>query len=84
MLPKKTSPTRHRSTAKAKPYLIVGKDGSATDLTFGQYAGLSSFSLNEVGIPSVELGIYNVDVKTSGHLLGFLRQGRFGLPRLAQ
>lgn len=39
--------------------LIVGKDGNTTDLTVGRYAGLVSFTLNDVGIPSIELGIYN-------------------------
>ncbi|KAJ6598649.1 hypothetical protein B0H10DRAFT_2167577 [Mycena sp. CBHHK59/15] len=32
------------------------KDGNTTDLTVGRYAGLVSFTLNEVGIESVELG----------------------------
>ena len=43
--------------------LIVGKDGHTTDLTVRRYAGLVSFTLNEVGIESVELGIYNSGVK---------------------
>lgn len=38
---------------------MVGKEGSATDLTVGCYAGLVSFTRNDVGIESVELGIYN-------------------------
>jgi hypothetical protein len=38
---------------------IVGKDGNTTDLTVGRYAGLVSFTLNKVGIVSIELGIYN-------------------------
>ena len=42
---------------------IVGKDGNSTDLTVGIYAGLVSFTLNEVGIESVELGIYNSGLK---------------------
>ena len=42
---------------------MVGKDGNATDLTVGRYAGLVSFTRNEVGIESVELGIYNSGVK---------------------
>ncbi|KAK2460790.1 hypothetical protein APHAL10511_007260 [Amanita phalloides] len=45
--------------------LIVGKDGNTTDLTVGRYAGLVSFTLNEVGIESVELGIYNSGDKTA-------------------
>jgi hypothetical protein len=39
--------------------LVVGKDGNTTNLTVGRYAGLVSFTQNEVGIESVELGIYN-------------------------
>jgi hypothetical protein len=38
---------------------IVSKDGNTTDLTIRCYAGLVSFTLNNVGIMSVELGIYN-------------------------
>ncbi|KAF8550117.1 hypothetical protein OG21DRAFT_1551938 [Imleria badia] len=45
--------------------LIVGKYGNTTDLTVGCYAGLVSFTLNEVGIESVELGIYNSGVKNA-------------------
>ncbi|KAI0309190.1 hypothetical protein OF83DRAFT_1186441 [Amylostereum chailletii] len=44
--------------------LIVGKDGNTTDLTVGCYAGLVSFTRNESGIESVELGIYNSGVKS--------------------
>ncbi|KAF9531229.1 hypothetical protein CPB83DRAFT_868275 [Crepidotus variabilis] len=44
---------------------IVGKDGSATDLTVGRYAGLLSFVRNDVGIEAVELGIYNSGPKHS-------------------
>ncbi|KAF7969808.1 hypothetical protein HWV62_25924 [Athelia sp. TMB] len=43
--------------------LIVGKDGSSTDLTVGRYAGLVSFVENEVGVESIELGIYNSGAK---------------------
>ena len=43
---------------------VVGKDGNTTDLTVGRYAGLVSFTLNEVGIESVELGIYDSGAKT--------------------
>jgi len=71
-----TNPTQIDS--EGQPYLIVGKDGSATDLTFGQYAGLSSFTLNEVGIPSVEFGIYNADVKTFGASSDFSAKGDSG------
>ncbi|THU77060.1 hypothetical protein K435DRAFT_785161, partial [Dendrothele bispora CBS 962.96] len=45
--------------------LIVGKDGNTTDLTVGRYAGLVSFTVNEDGIDTVELGIYNLTDKTS-------------------
>ena len=45
--------------------LTVGKDGNTTDLTVGRYAGLVSFTLNEAGIESVELGIYNSGVNNS-------------------
>ena len=48
---------------EGQPCLIVGKDGNSTDLTVGRYAGLVSFTQNEVGIESVELGIYNSGVK---------------------
>ena len=44
---------------------IVGKDGNTTDLTVGIYAGLVSFTRNEVGVESVELGIYNSGNKTT-------------------
>lgn len=39
--------------------LMVGKDGNTIDLTVGRYAGLVSFTRNEVGIEFVELGIYS-------------------------
>ena len=45
--------------SEGQRYLIVGKDGNTTDLTVGRYAGLMSFTLNEFGIESTELGIYN-------------------------
>ena len=64
--------------------LMVGKDGNTTDLTVGRYAGLVSFTHNEVGIESVELGIYNSGVKNaepfsakgdSGSLVWYMRDG---------
>lgn len=70
--------------SEGQPCLSVGKDGNTTGLTFGQYAGLVSFALNEVGIPSVELGIYNMGVKTldafsakgdSGSLVWHIKNG---------
>ena len=45
--------------------LMVGKDGNTTDLTVGRYAGLVSFTQNEVGIESTELGIYNSGSRTA-------------------
>ncbi|KAJ7508426.1 hypothetical protein B0H11DRAFT_27704 [Mycena galericulata] len=51
--------------SEAQRCLIVGKDGNSTDLTVGRYAGLVSFLKNEVGIESVELGIYNSGLKTA-------------------
>ena len=45
--------------------LLVGKDGNATDLTVGRYAGLESFTLNSVGVESKELAIYNSGSKLS-------------------
>ena len=65
--------------------LIVGKDGNTTDLTVGRYAGLVSFTQNEVGIESVELGIYNSGDKTvevfsakgdSGSVVWYLKNGK--------
>jgi len=44
---------------------IVGKDGNTTELTVGRYAGLVSFTLNDVGIVSIELGIYNAGLRQS-------------------
>ena len=70
--------------AEGGRYLIVGKDGNTTDLTFGRYAGLASFTLSDVGIPSIELGIYNAGQANtevfaargdSGSLVWHLRDG---------
>lgn len=49
--------------SEGQPCLIVGKDGNTTDLTVGRYAGLESFTQNEVGVESIELAIYNSGVK---------------------
>ncbi len=46
-------------------FVVVGKDGNTTDLTIGRYAGLVSFTENEVGITSMEIGIYNAGLKTA-------------------
>jgi hypothetical protein len=65
--------------------LMVGKDGNTTDLTVGRYAGLVSFTQNEVGIESIELGIYNSGVKNaeafsakgdSGSLVWHMKNGK--------
>jgi len=46
-------------------YFVVGKDGNTTDLTIGHFAGLVSFAQNEVGVESIELGIYNCGFKST-------------------
>ena len=51
--------------AEGQRCLMVGKDGSATGLTVGRYAGLVSFTANDAGVESVELGIYNTGGATS-------------------
>ena len=51
--------------SEGKRCFIVGKDSNTTDLTVGCYAGLVSFTLNNVGIVSVELGIYNSGLKNA-------------------
>jgi len=73
------------SDSEGQRCLMVGKDGNTTDLTVGRYAGLVSFTHNEVGIESVELGIYNSGVKSaeafsakgdSGSLVWHTRNGK--------
>ena len=49
--------------SKHQRFVMVAKDGNATDLTIGRYAGLLSFTENEVGITSMEIGIYNAGNK---------------------
>ncbi len=44
--------------SNGKPCLIVMKDGNATDLTVGCYAGLEAYLCNDLGIESIELAIY--------------------------
>jgi hypothetical protein len=51
--------------SKGQRCLMVGKDSSITGLTIGRYASLVSFAENEVGIGSIELGIYNAGNKTA-------------------
>ncbi|KAF8881065.1 hypothetical protein CPB84DRAFT_1873641, partial [Gymnopilus junonius] len=73
------------------PCLVVLKDGCASDLTFGRYAGLESFVCDENGVRSVELAFYNYDeqsrpfsskgdsgsliVNGKGEMVGLLRSG---------
>ena len=71
--------------SEGKRNFIVGKDGNTTDLTIGCYAGLVSFAFNDVGIMSVELGIYNSGLKNaevfsdkgdSGSLVWHVKDGK--------
>ena len=66
-------------------FVMVAKDGNATDLTVGRYAGLVSFAENEVGVTSIEIGVYNSGRKTaeafsekgdSGALLWHMKEGK--------
>ncbi|KAI0317056.1 hypothetical protein OF83DRAFT_1283702 [Amylostereum chailletii] len=64
--------------SEGQRFLIVGKDSNATDVTVGCYAGLVSFTRNEGGIESVELGgIYNSGVKS---VEAFSAKGDSGSP----
>jgi len=65
--------------------LMVGKDGNTTDLTVGRYSGLESFTLNDVGVESRELAIYNAGNKgveafaakgDSGSLVWHMKDGK--------
>jgi hypothetical protein len=58
-----TKPTDFQS--KDRSHFIIGKDGNTTGLTIGCYNGLVSFTNNNVGIVSTELGIYNSGPKNS-------------------
>jgi hypothetical protein len=51
--------------SNGEPCLIVMKDGNATDLTVGRYAGLEAYLCDELGVETIELAIYNYD-KQSG------------------
>lgn len=46
-------------------FVMVAKDGNTADLTVGRYTGLVSFTENEVGVTSIEIGIYNSGRKTA-------------------
>ena len=45
--------------------LMVSKYGNTTDLTVGCYAGLVSFTQNDISMESIKLGIYNSGNKTA-------------------
>jgi hypothetical protein len=71
--------------AEGQRCLMVGKDGNTTGLTVGRYAGLVSFVENEVGVESIELGIYNAGLNTpevfsakgdSGSLVWHMHDGK--------
>ncbi|KDQ12242.1 hypothetical protein BOTBODRAFT_146737 [Botryobasidium botryosum FD-172 SS1] len=51
-------------------FVMVAKDGNTTDLTVGRYAGLVSFTENDVGVTSIEIGVYNSGRKTAEVLSG--------------
>ena len=57
------SPTEFDS--KGNHCFIVGKDGNTTDLTIRHYAGLVSFTLNDVGIRGSQSWLQNIGFK--GH-----------------
>jgi hypothetical protein len=66
-------------------FLMVGKDGNTTDLTVGRYAGLVSFTEDDAGVTSIEIGIYNAGRKTaevfsdkgdSGALVWHMKNGK--------
>ena len=44
-----------------QPCLIVMKDGCASDLTVGRFAGPEAYLCDELGVESIELAIYNYD-----------------------
>ena len=77
-----TSPTEFDS--KGERCFIISKDGNTTDLTIRCYAGLVSFTLNNISIMSVELSIYNLGLKNaevfsakgdSGSLIWHMKDG---------
>ena len=66
-------------------FVMVAKDGNTTDPTVGRYAGLVSFTENDVGVTSIEIGIYNSGLKTakafsekgdSGALVWHMKKGK--------
>ena len=66
-------------------FVMVAKDGDTTDLTVGRYAGLVSFTENDVGVTSIEIGVYNSGRKTakaflvkgdSGALMWHMKKGK--------
>jgi hypothetical protein len=52
--------------SEGQPCFIVGKDGNTTDLTIGCYTGMVTFTRNETGDWSRELGIYNSSLNIAG------------------
>ena len=49
--------------SEGKLCFIVAKDGNTTDFTVGRYSGLVTFTNNDTGVWSRELGIYNSSLK---------------------
>lgn len=47
-----------------EPCLVVTKDGNATDLTVGRYAGLEAYLCDYSGVESIELPIYNYNMRS--------------------
>ncbi|KAI0048404.1 hypothetical protein FA95DRAFT_1582210 [Auriscalpium vulgare] len=76
---------------KGAACLLVMKNGNSTDLTIGRYAGLEAYLCDARGVESVELAIYNHDLKFrsfsargdsgslifdgEGHMVGILHSG---------
>ncbi|KAI0055877.1 hypothetical protein BV25DRAFT_1872997 [Artomyces pyxidatus] len=66
-----------------EPCLIVMKDGNASDLTVGRYAGLEAYLCDDLGVESVELAVYNRDQQSgpfsakgySGRMVGIIHSG---------
>ena len=73
------------------------KDGNATDLTVGRYAGLEANLCDDLGVESVELAIYNYNLQSGsfsnkgdsgslifdgeGHMVGILHSGMLNGPK---